>query len=306
LHLTARVEREAGHPTLAAEAAANTIRFGSLIAQRPSTELELAIALDVMRNGLDEARRVLQSAPSEPRVCDILEQALVSSDVGITGFVYALRGEFVLLADQVRSFMTTEPIHSDRSSLVWMVRTFPSFARKPETTLRMLADHFRIVRANVSLPQGERSIPNPEVIYHVDWPKGAFRPNFYGELCMSLVDPGVMALSRFDMTRAERAGTLLLIALRRSQSVRRRLPDTLSELVPAFLAAIPADPMDGQPFRYRPDLGAVYSIGHDLQDNGGDGIPGGASGSSGLADVWSAPDAVFYLHPQPPPEPDPE
>ena len=48
-------------------------------------------------------------------------------------------------------------------------------------------------------------------------------------------------------------------------------PQTLDALIPDILAAIPIDPFDGQPVRYvrSEDRVAVYSIGENLQDDGG-------------------------------------
>jgi hypothetical protein len=50
-----------------------------------------------------------------------------------------------------------------------------------------------------------------------------------------------------------------------------RYPATLSELTPAFFAAAPADPYDGQPLHYKTknDGYELYSIGPDLQENSG-------------------------------------
>jgi len=51
-----------------------------------------------------------------------------------------------------------------------------------------------------------------------------------------------------------------------------RYPAQLSDLVPAFLASVPLDPIDGKPLRYRlnPDgSAAVYSVFTDLDDDGG-------------------------------------
>ena len=50
-----------------------------------------------------------------------------------------------------------------------------------------------------------------------------------------------------------------------------RLPDTLSELVPVYLTAVPLDPFDGQPVRYKklPVGYVVYCLGLDFTDNGG-------------------------------------
>jgi hypothetical protein len=48
-------------------------------------------------------------------------------------------------------------------------------------------------------------------------------------------------------------------------------PDSLDKLVPEFLAAVPLDPWDGSPLRYRRlgDGVVIYSLGVDLVDNGG-------------------------------------
>ena len=49
-----------------------------------------------------------------------------------------------------------------------------------------------------------------------------------------------------------------------------QLPDTLSELVPAYITAVPQDPYDGQPVRYKkPPVGyVVYSVGLGWTDQG--------------------------------------
>lgn len=63
------------------------------------------------------------------------------------------------------------------------------------------------------------------------------------------------------------------IAVRRYQLKRGKSPATLAELVPEFLAAIPVDPFDGQPIRFRPKEGSlnytVYSVGFNKVDDGG-------------------------------------
>jgi hypothetical protein len=46
----------------------------------------------------------------------------------------------------------------------------------------------------------------------------------------------------------------------------------LAELTPAHLAALPADPFDGQPLHYKTKSSGytLYSIGPDLKDDGGE------------------------------------
>lgn len=50
-----------------------------------------------------------------------------------------------------------------------------------------------------------------------------------------------------------------------------RFPDTLASLSPNFLPAIPTDPFDGKPLRYRKKGSGyqLYSIGKNMQDDGG-------------------------------------
>ena len=61
-------------------------------------------------------------------------------------------------------------------------------------------------------------------------------------------------------------------ALKRFQLANAAYPQTLNELVPGFLSAVPADRFDGRPLHYRrTDDGLVlYSTGKDCRDDGGD------------------------------------
>ena len=60
------------------------------------------------------------------------------------------------------------------------------------------------------------------------------------------------------------------LAIERYRQATGNLPDTLSELIPGYLDAIPQDPFDGEPLRYKKlDVGfVVYSIGEDGLDDG--------------------------------------
>jgi hypothetical protein len=94
------------------------------------------------------------------------------------------------------------------------------------------------------------------------------------------------------------------IALKRFQLQHGGYPASLDELVPAFLPRVPADFMDGKPFRYRlrPEGGfLLYSVGEDGEDNGGDATPVGGKGwLQGRDIVWPRPataaEAAAYLN----------
>lgn len=63
------------------------------------------------------------------------------------------------------------------------------------------------------------------------------------------------------------------LAAERHRLGRGRLPDAVDQLVPGYLAAVPEDPFDGAPLRYRrTERGfVVYSVGEDGRDDGGQG-----------------------------------
>ena len=64
---------------------------------------------------------------------------------------------------------------------------------------------------------------------------------------------------------------LTALEVERYRLAEGRLPETLEVLVPKFIEAVPIDPFDGKPLRYkRLDKGyTIYSIGEDGEDNGG-------------------------------------
>ena len=61
------------------------------------------------------------------------------------------------------------------------------------------------------------------------------------------------------------------LAIERFKLAEGRLPERLSELVPAYLEAVPTDPFNDEEIKYKKlDKGyVVYSVGEDLNDNGG-------------------------------------
>ncbi|MBM4031661.1 MAG: hypothetical protein FJ291_07730 [Planctomycetes bacterium] len=71
------------------------------------------------------------------------------------------------------------------------------------------------------------------------------------------------------MARCETARVAL--ATLRYKAKQGRLPAGLAALVPDFLKAVPPDPFDGKPLRYKGDEAGlvVYAVGEDGKDNGG-------------------------------------
>jgi hypothetical protein len=71
--------------------------------------------------------------------------------------------------------------------------------------------------------------------------------------------------------RALLASACAALAAERFRRAKQRWPETLAELVPAYLPAVPVDPYSGKPLLYKhlPDGMAVYSVGKNGVDDDG-------------------------------------
>ena len=90
------------------------------------------------------------------------------------------------------------------------------------------------------------------------------------------------------------------IALKRYQLKHGNYPADLNSLVPEFLPAVPLDPVDGQPLRYRHNADKtflLYSVGENGVDDGGN--PALEPGVTSSSFAWQNPHALDWVWPQP-------
>lgn len=106
---------------------------------------------------------------------------------------------------------------------------------------------------------------------------------------------------RAEVNEVARQQVIAAIALKRYQLKHADYPPDLNSLVPEFVSAIPPDPADGQPLRYRRNTDGtflLYSIGGDGKDDGGN--PGSGFYYSYLRDWLMARDGIpDWVWPQP-------
>lgn len=116
----------------------------------------------------------------------------------------------------------------------------------------------------------------------------------------SMLSQSLVAIQRFPYrifrTEAVRQLVIGAIALKRYQLRHGSYPTQLNDLTPEFVTAVPNDPMDGRPLRYRLNsdrMFILYAIGEDEQDDGGDPSPATLSKSTtwllGRDWVWPQP-----------------
>ncbi len=120
----------------------------------------------------------------------------------------------------------------------------------------------------------------------------------------SILSESILTLDRvFDkVMRAEAAKQVVVtaIALKRYQLKHGNYPVDLNALVPGFIPAVPLDPVDGKPLRYRrnaDDTFLLYSVGENGKDDGNN--PSLEKGFESLYPGWQSPHALDWVWPQP-------
>ncbi len=91
-------------------------------------------------------------------------------------------------------------------------------------------------------------------------------------LMTKITMPALTRVAELDLrARAHLELAKTALALERYRLAGGKVPQRLEELVPQYLQAVPSDPFDGNPIRYRrADPGyCLYTISEDGQDNGG-------------------------------------
>jgi hypothetical protein len=117
------------------------------------------------------------------------------------------------------------------------------------------------------------ALPPPQSLAHVNDPTSAAeiaKKRFY--IMSTMLLPGLgQAIRREAAAQANIRLATTALAVERFRLNQRRLPEDLKELTPRFLDAVPTDPFDGAPLRYRRlDRGyVIYSVGEDGRDDGG-------------------------------------
>lgn len=162
-------------------------------------------------------------------------------------------------------------MRSGRSSL-WgqgvplaTVRILPVY--NEQKTLAKLAGYIRTLQAGIKLPASQIDLtafqrPNAPI-------KLLLSGNVVGEALFIMTAPALGGGDKKSSAKVKEEATLGMLAIKAFQLKHGRLPETLGELVPEFLPAVPRDDYDGKPLSYQPAKRLLYSVGSDFKDDGG-------------------------------------
>jgi hypothetical protein len=276
LSCEAVLKADAGDARGAAKAIETSLDTAQSLDNEPILISQLTAA-SLFTMSCQSLERVLCRSPLDDETLGKIGQHLISAEatnrfvMGLIG-ERALDGEFIRLAqDDVRRMITIAnqgssdeekaELPSRNPGIGWRFLGF--FERDRNFFLRGMETNILIVAAK---PPASLFLTN-----ETDKLETQARKGFY--ICSSLFLPGVSRIAVRDAsTRASLNTAISAVAVERWRLTHHgAIPDLLKDLVPSFLPAVPIDPFDGQPLRFKrlPTGYVIYSIGADRQDDGG-------------------------------------
>jgi hypothetical protein len=256
------------------------------------------------RGGVSQAADLAREQGLPRDRLDRLALALAQDFAVGEGLVRAYKGEYhtvQVVSDEFLGGMEdeipTETTEPERYGFMF----FLNFMFQPNRTKRDSAELHRQIIAMIPLTYGEARAQAPDKLkkWEIDekyFAIAMMRPNVVGRFITSSSASAFPDLHASKCwTDSQIAGTRLLIALIRHRADTGTLPDDLQALVPQYIESIPADPFDGEPFRYSKEKGIVYSVGIDLIDSGGSTEPLDSQDIREAMWRYSVEDVVFSL-----------
>jgi hypothetical protein len=173
---------------------------------------------------------------------DVAMEALQRGEVSINHLWILLGiGKTPFASGWDEMLMRTQSVKTARAALLRFNNEMVQIAKRPAEEQRPLLQ--QLARTQSQLPRLVR-----------DTPSEAF---------------DVATLSHLSLAWLRTA--IAMVAVERYRLAQHRWPEALTDLVPVYLAAVPTDPYDGAPVRFRrfTEGVVVYSVGEDSQDDGG-------------------------------------
>jgi len=284
------------------------LRFSDLVHRDAECLIHYLVGVAILHMGLEQARGLVMESNVPEDVLVRLAETLAGLGPVHPGFARAMKTEYRMVARTMDDFaegkfglenLVTGEEETKNRFIRFIGRR--NYFFQPEKTKLRFATLYRGMVSNAPLAyiDMDRTQFDRMLDFKGEPYKHLLKPNAVGKILEALLVPAVSGiLAKKCHAECDIAATRLVVAIRRHELAHWKLPVTHKEIVPEFLAAWPADPYDGQPFRYDVKQGAVYATGTDLVDDGGStSVPEKDSGLSGNRRRWKAEDVAFQISP---------
>ncbi|MCK5269137.1 MAG: hypothetical protein KAJ46_00075 [Sedimentisphaerales bacterium] len=212
-----------------------------------------------------DIRYVLENSRPSEAVLTKLQQVLLEHDqpqalvrVMMAERVYANSLRINVMPDDIKQQLLED------GSMVNLQGGWPVNIGRSPVVRQMAAGYLRDMAGFIEVVRK----PWPE-IYHASKKYASKNKSLFGRLCSPAWEKTVVQHgSCLALVRWARAA----IAVRRYQIDNGKVPDTLQDLVPKYINAVPQDPFSGREMLYKHDQDGyvIYSVGENLKDDGGE------------------------------------
>jgi hypothetical protein len=271
-----------GKDAEAFDEAMRLVRFGRKVMAGKGALIDYQVGVSLEESGLARLRKMIPEARLDGGRLASYEKALAAGAPTGAEAADAFRGEYQARAADADSLVKSAKSRDERGT---------SFFFKVNRTKTAIAEQIRPYVEGAARPYAEMA-----------WPERPHRIDDNGELVRVLVSGngigqwmlGLMIMDFrgiFESKCQENvsvSATRILLAMRRYKIDHAALPATLDDLVPTYLDAVPRDDFDGKPLRYSASPKAIYSVGVNLVDDGGE-----AKARDDLGPGEKAQDVVF-------------
>ncbi len=301
-----RHDRLAGRYVDATETCMTHLAFADLIQRDAEGILNYLVGIAVLDHGLTQARDLARDPGISSTELKKLSDTLAGLGPFAPGLIRAIKVEYKVVANTIddldKGVLKMDdliPLTGSAPPAMLRGTPIPGYFFHPNRTKLAFANLYRDMIDNAQFCYGEMSLYDVEEMLDLGGRKSTLltRPNAVGRILYALLMPASAShLERKCRAECDVAATRLLVgnhAYRRDTSA---YPKSLSDLVPAYLDAIPDDPYDGQPFRYDPQKRIVYSVGKDGLDSGGSSVLLSGSASESVQHKrWYSEDVVYEI-----------
>ena len=302
--LKARSERLEGQYAQSMQSCMELLKYGGMIQANAETISQYLVGAAIVEMGLEQSRQFAGAPGVAESLLIKLSGQIGQFDVFDRGLIRSFKTEYktyAKLLDDLNegkfNLNKTAGARRQRSGL----KRLPSLLFQPNKTKYLMANHFRILINNASLPynKGKPVVSTNDELNVEGKSKLSLMVsgNVIGKMLAGMILPNLNDLvERKCKTECSSAATRLILACRAYQTGLHALPDGLEALVPKYIASIPSDPYDGQSFKYSKSKAIVYSVGKDLKDGGGSTeLPADDKSVCDYDKQWKALDIVFKI-----------
>jgi len=275
LLVRARALFNAGDESQAFEEAMKVVRLGQMLEGLGGSLVHYFCGSLAKEMALGQLRGFAATTHVEARVLKKYVDELRAYTADTNGLVNALRIEYQREAATLEKIQAGGPIMEDQTlpGLLFQRSGRRPIQFKLNKTKRIYAEVYRYWIRSVSrlyVDVGSGALPDSPL------PEGPWAPvtlllsgNATGIIVTITMPTWVHVCYRKSYENVLVAATRLLLAMKAYELRTGDLPQSLQELVPDCIDAVPLDDFDDLPMRYSPEKMIIYSVGTDLGDSGG-------------------------------------